>query len=182
MRLRAQNCWLHPSSFSCDVNSVLCARFFCCCCCFSLPLRLEISTTTPAVHDAAGAIRCSQKERRCICKVRRIHPYRHRGTKTPFCSAFACFSWNLPTRTMPEPAVLRMEASVCLFFVIDLSVGCKSCNFYTHFFLNCSCAFICFFVQPSVLLPVCEYFNVAAHDVIHCTRKNVALTCSKLLS
>lgn len=32
-------------------------------------LRQEISTTTPAVHDAAGVIRCSQKERRCICKV-----------------------------------------------------------------------------------------------------------------
>lgn len=32
-------------------------------------LRPEISTTIPAVHDAAGVIRCSQKERRCICKV-----------------------------------------------------------------------------------------------------------------
>lgn len=32
-------------------------------------LRQEISTTIPAVHDAAGVIRCSQKERRCICKV-----------------------------------------------------------------------------------------------------------------
>lgn len=31
--------------------------------------RQEISTTTPAVHDVAGAIRCSRKERRCICKV-----------------------------------------------------------------------------------------------------------------
>lgn len=31
--------------------------------------RQEISTTTRAVPDAAGAIRCSQKEKRCICKV-----------------------------------------------------------------------------------------------------------------
>lgn len=31
--------------------------------------RQEISTITPAVRDAAGAIRCSQKEKRCICKV-----------------------------------------------------------------------------------------------------------------
>lgn len=31
--------------------------------------RQEISTTTPAARDAAGAIRCSQRERRCTCKV-----------------------------------------------------------------------------------------------------------------
>lgn len=131
----SQNCWLHPSSFACDVNSVLCARFFLVVF-LPLPLRLEISTTTPAVHDAAGAIRCSQKERRCICKVRRTHPYRHRGTKTPVCSAFACFSWSLPTLSILEPAVFQMEASVCVFFfVIDLSVGCKSCNFCTHRFI-----------------------------------------------
>lgn len=31
--------------------------------------RQEINTTIPAVHGAAGVIRCSPKERRCICKV-----------------------------------------------------------------------------------------------------------------
>ncbi|KAG7230083.1 hypothetical protein INR49_009803 [Caranx melampygus] len=30
--------------------------------------KQEISTTIPAVRDAAGAIRCSQREKRCICK------------------------------------------------------------------------------------------------------------------
>lgn len=35
-------------------------------------LRQEISTTIPAVHDAADVIKCSQKERKCICKVCKI--------------------------------------------------------------------------------------------------------------
>ncbi|MGH0160296.1 UNVERIFIED_CONTAM: hypothetical protein FKN15_039097 [Acipenser sinensis] len=29
----------------------------------------ETNTITPAVHDAAGAIKCLQKERKCTCKV-----------------------------------------------------------------------------------------------------------------
>lgn len=47
-------------------------RFFLWCqVCFvrSVLSRQGISTTTPAVRDVAGAIRCSQKEKRCICKV-----------------------------------------------------------------------------------------------------------------
>lgn len=36
-----------------------------------LSCRQVTSITIPAAHDAADATRCSQKGRKCICKVRR---------------------------------------------------------------------------------------------------------------
>lgn len=84
------------------------------------PHRLEINTTTPAVHDAAGATRCSPRERRCICKV--DQPAR-RCTETRHRVAIGCFWWSCATQTCLEAHVLRMfqpllaSSSVFFFFL-----------------------------------------------------------------
>lgn len=38
--------------------------------CYLFSYRRVTNITTRVVHDAADATRCSQKERKCICKVR----------------------------------------------------------------------------------------------------------------
>lgn len=48
--------WLQSSAMYWSLNSLL--------------FRQVTSIIIPAVHDAAGATKCSQKEKKCICKVR----------------------------------------------------------------------------------------------------------------
>lgn len=132
--------WLHflgaaapaPLASTTDLHFLVLSRLFCAIVFFFFfilffplspsfpPHRLEINTTTPAVHDAAGATRCSPRERRCICKV--DQPAR-RCTETRHRVAIGCFWWSCATQTCLEAHVLRMfqpllaSSSVFFFFL-----------------------------------------------------------------